>query len=110
MEKLNLFQILIPAGIGFLAIFVYSQIAARKELELRKKGYKPTDYQNKLPQEYTKKESRFTLLIIVFLLSTVLFALYFLLNRKSMIAEFIIILGVIIWRFLIKLGNKVNKT
>ena len=54
----SFFWTVIPFIIGVLAIFIYSQIAARKELKLREKGYKPTEYQYKLPREYTKKQKK----------------------------------------------------
>lgn len=108
MNDLSLLQILIPFIVGVLAIFIFSQVAARKELELREKGYKPNNYQDKLPREYTKKQKEFTFLIVLFLFSTASLALYLLLNGKLTIASFVIVLGIIIWRVLINFGNRIK--
>lgn len=107
MER-SLLWIITPFTIGILAIFIYSQIVARKEFKLRKKGYKPRLYQDKLPQEYTKKQKRFTLIIALFLLLIVSFVFYFLLNRQLLYANSVIFLGLVAWRLLIKVGNRVK--
>ncbi|PIS20974.1 hypothetical protein COT52_01015 [candidate division WWE3 bacterium CG08_land_8_20_14_0_20_43_13] len=104
----SFFWTVIPFIIGVLAIFIYSQIAARKELKLREKGYKPTEYQYKLPREYTKKQKKFTLLIALFLLFTASLAFYLLLNKQLLLANFVIILGIVVWRILIRIGNSIK--
>lgn len=99
---------IIPLIIGVLAIFIYSQVAARKELKLREKGYKPKGYQNKLSQEYTKRQKKYTLVIALFLLAVAFLAFYLLLNRQILLANYLIFLGLIVWMILIKIGNKIK--
>jgi len=103
-----LYLTVISGIIGVFAIFIYSQIAVRKELRLRKKGYKPSKYENKLPHEYTKSQKRFTLIITVFLLLVGLLSFYFALNKRLFESNVVLVLGIVLWRVLIKVGNRVK--
>jgi len=103
-----LYLTVISGIIGIFATFIYSQIAARKELRLRKKGYKSSKYGNKLPHEYTKSQKKFTLVIIVFLLLVVLLSFYFALNKRLFESSVVLALGIVLWRVLIKVGDRVK--
>jgi len=107
MEKDYLWTI-IPFTFGILSIFVYSQIVARREFKLREKGYRPGRYQDKMPQEYSRNQRTLTLIIALYLVVTACVALYFLLNRSLQYANFVIILGLIMWGLIIKIGNRVK--
>lgn len=99
----------VPLILGFLSIFIYSQVVARKEIKLREKGFRPKRYQDKLASEYTKKEKYFTLLIAFILLLVASLSYYLLINNQILLATLTIWIGIAIWRLLLNLGNSINK-
>ena len=108
MYSNTVFWTVVPALTGIVAVIVYSQIAARKELNMRKQGYKPAKYENKMPHEYSRKEKKYTLLIGITIFCIGLLAFYFLTKNEKIIASTLITLDIILWRLLIKIGNKIS--
>ena len=104
----SLYLTVIPAVVGILAIFVYSQIRARKELRSRETGFKPDKYQDKLPQEYSKNQKIYTLIIALVLLIIFSLALYLFTKKQLALANFVTLAGIAIWRILITVGNRVK--
>ncbi|NTV31474.1 hypothetical protein HGA91_05870 [candidate division WWE3 bacterium] len=104
----NIFEIVVPSLIGFVAIILYSFIAAQKQMRGRKNGYVATSYQDKMPHEYSPAQKKYTLIIAVFILGTTFLAGYFLFNRQQMLAQLSLLTGTIVWGAMIKFGNNIK--
>ena len=101
----TLSTVLFPILIGFFSIFVYSWFVAKKKTNL---GGKPSKYESKLPKDYTKNQKMFTLLIACILIAVGFLALNLALNGKTGAAGLVMATGLVAWRMMISIGNKIT--
>lgn len=66
-------------------------------------------YGDKLPANYSPRQKKWTLLIIVYMFTIALLSLFLLLKGQRKLVSLLLLVAMLGWLGLIKLGNKVAK-
>lgn len=99
--------------LGFLSLLVFViiwNLTHQKQIKAALKDKQSnTPYADKLPANYSPRQKKWTLIIVLYMFAVVMISLLFLFNGRRQLVSLFLPFAMLGWLGLIKLGNRVTK-